>query len=100
MRARGQPLLDGDLTGVTARLRSVTVQIDVAGRGGGCGVIWSSNGLIVTNAHVVAAGERARIVLPGGRAVDGRLLAADADRDLAALLIDVDNLPRSEERRV
>jgi serine protease Do len=98
MRGRPRPPLDADLTVVSARLQRLTVQIEGAGRGVGSGVIWNSRGLIVTNAHVVAAEERIRIVLPGGCPVDARLLSSDPERDLAALQIQANGLPGAERR--
>jgi serine protease Do len=85
-----RPELDGDLARVTLQLRRVTVQIRGAGVGVGCGVIWSADGLIVTNAHV--AGRGADIVLPNGCHVSGRLLARDVDHDLAVLAIEAQGL--------
>src|SRR5215831_7065319 len=95
MRARAHGAHVAD---VSARLRRITVQIEVAGKSVGSGVIWRSDGLIVTNAHVVAAAQRARIVLPGGRAADGRLLGEDQERDLAALVIEENGLSAAEIR--
>ncbi len=75
---------DCDFTAVTAQLRDVTVQVYGARTGVGSGVVWTSKGLIVTNAHVVR-GRLARVVFPTGHAVEARLLAWDGDSDLAAL---------------
>jgi serine protease Do len=91
-----RPALDRDLTAVAAELRRITVEVQRTGSGAGSGLIWASDGLIVTNAHVAAG--RARVVLPGGRALDGRLLAWDPERDLAALAIDANGLATAEIR--
>jgi serine protease Do len=91
-----RPELESDLTAVTLQLRRVTVQIRGAGVGAGCGVIWSADGLIVTNAHVAQGG--AQIRLPDGRRVVGHLLARDPDHDLAALVIEVDGLTPARVR--
>jgi serine protease Do len=86
--------IDGCLSALASRLRHITVQIHGAPAGVGSGVLWSSDGLIVTNAHVVRG--RVNVVLPGGRAVQARLLARDPERDLAALAIDAHALAPAE----
>ena len=55
------PERDYDFTAVTAQLRGVTAQVYGGRTGVGSGVIWTSRGLIVTNAHVVR-GRLARVV--------------------------------------
>jgi len=86
--------IDGSLSALASRLRHITVQIHGAPAGVGSGVLWSRDGLIVTNAHVVRG--RVSVVLPGGRAVQARLLARDPERDLAALAIDAHALVPAE----
>jgi serine protease Do len=86
--------IDGCLSALADRLRHITVQIHGAPAGVGSGVLWSSDGLIVTNAHVVRG--RVSVVLPGGRAVQARLLARDPERDLAALAVDAHDLALAE----
>jgi serine protease Do len=89
------PGIGGDLTAVAGRLRRVTVQVHGARGGMGSGVIWASDGLIVTNAHV-ATSRRVGVVLPAGGTHEARLLAWDPERDLAALAIDAHDLPAAD----
>lgn len=75
------------------------------GRSIGSGVVIDSQGLILTNAHVVAGAERIDVLLPvadrgpatvGGvtpKAVEARLVGVDAELDLALLSIGVTGLP-------
>jgi len=77
---------------VAERLRRSTVVISTNGHGAGSGVIWSENGLLVTNAHV-ARGASARVTLWDGREFDTRIASRDPRRDLAALRIDASGLP-------
>ena len=58
----------------------------------GAGSIWHSDGLIVTNAHVVG-GRALEVTLPDGRELPARLLAHDRSLGLAALSVDADGLP-------
>jgi serine protease Do len=70
---------------IAERLRRATVQV-VAGahRGLGSGIVWNSDGLIVTNAHVARQRE-AEVQLWDGRRVPARLVSSDPRRDVAAL---------------
>ncbi len=54
----------------------------------GSGVIVRSNGVIVTNAHVVKGATELRVVLADRREFEATLLAADTKSDLAILQID------------
>lgn len=54
----------------------------------GSGVIVRSNGVIVTNAHVVKGADELRVVLNDRREFDAKVLAEDAASDIAVLQID------------
>jgi len=77
---------------IAEQLRRSTVLIHSGGRGSGSGVIWSSDGLIVTNAHVVH-GSNVSVQLWDGREFNGSLTARDPQRDLATLRISAGSLP-------
>jgi Do/DeqQ family serine protease len=55
----------------------------------GSGVLVKSDGLIVSNAHVVKGAEKIRIVLADRREYDARVVMTDERYDLALLRIDV-----------
>jgi serine protease Do len=76
------------------RLRRSTVQVITSGRGqgSGSGVVWSSDGLIVTNAHV-ARGSEAMVSLWDGATHQATVLSRDPRRDLASLRIAAGGLP-------
>lgn len=80
------------LSALADSLRRSTVEVRLSRSGAGSGVIWSADGLIVTNAHVARA-DRARVVLWDGRELDGTVTARDPHRDLAALAVPADHLP-------
>jgi serine protease Do len=73
------------------RVRRYTVLVQPGGRGSGSGVIWNSDGTIITNAHV-ARGSRAEVTLWDGREFTAEVTARDSRRDLAALRIGATNL--------
>ena len=77
---------------IAEKLRRSTVVIQLGGRGSGSGVIWSSDGRIITNAHV-ARGMRVKVQLWDGREFDATIASRDSRRDLALLRIGVMNLP-------
>src|SRR6266851_8021881 len=77
---------------IAEQLRRSTVLIHAGGRGSGSGVIWSSDGAILTNAHVVR-GSNTRVQLWDGRELDATVTARDPRRDLAALRIIANSLP-------
>jgi serine protease DegQ len=59
----------------------------------GSGVIVNSDGLILTNQHVIEAADEIEVALEDGRSVRARIVGSDPDTDLAVLKIDVKNLP-------
>jgi serine protease Do len=77
---------------IAESLRRSTVMIHAGPKGNGSGVIWSSDGVIITNAHVLRR-ERVRVQLWDTRELEAMLVASDPVRDLAALRVDAKNLP-------
>ncbi|MGH7525653.1 MAG: S1C family serine protease [Gemmatimonadales bacterium] len=84
--------IGSELSSLADALRLVTVRIRTGRSGEGAGVIWREHGVIVTNAHV-ALGAAVRIGLGDGRALDGRVVARDLERDLAAVVVADAHLP-------
>jgi serine protease Do len=81
-----------ELAAVALGLHHCTVQVRSPHSGGGSGVIWHSDGLIITNAHV-ARDERVTVELSDGRVIDAVRTSVDPRRDLAALRIEATDLP-------
>jgi serine protease Do len=77
---------------IAEKLRRSTVVIRAGDRGGGSGVIWSSDGGIVTNAHVVR-GKQMTLELWDSRQFDATVVSRDTQRDLALLHIEANGLP-------
>src|SRR5690348_1652404 len=84
--------LGTELEALASTLRQSVVEVRTRGTGAGSGIIWSADGLIVTNAHV-ARTEHATIVLWDGRELDGVVTAHDPRRDLATIAIDPGSVP-------
>lgn len=85
--------LNDDLAGVVSAVRPALVQITNGRGGAGAGTIWHPDGLIITNAHVVAGPGALEVMLNDGRVFPARILASDLNHDLAALMIEANDLP-------
>ncbi len=74
------------LTGIFERVKPSVVQIYTEGRGGGTGIIWSKDGHILTNNHVVARDDaKVQVHLSDGRTLTARVLERNRQLDLALL---------------
>lgn len=80
------------MASMAERVKRSLVAVQVGRHGFGSGVIWRSGDLVVTNQHVVARG-KPRVTLPDGREFPARLLAQDAEIDLALLQIEDSGCP-------
>ncbi len=97
---RDQPYPPIDVAAVADRVGSTVVAIQrvindagVTGESAGTGVILTSDGEIVTNAHVVADAKVVNVRLPGETEPrDGAVIAVDPANDLAIVRIDVEGL--------
>jgi S1-C subfamily serine protease len=84
-----EELLDAYSRAVTNAVDTVgpaVVKIDVD-RGGGTGVVFTPDGLILTNAHVVAQHDHPRVTSPDGRSTVGDVIGRDPHTDLAIVRI-------------
>ena len=64
--------------------------------GFGSGFILAEDGVIVTNAHVVAGADRVAVTLRDGREFEGEVVGADPVTDVAVIRIDATDLPTVE----
>ncbi|MEC4892615.1 MAG: HhoA/HhoB/HtrA family serine endopeptidase [Oscillatoria sp. PMC 1051.18] len=62
-------------------------------RGTGSGFILSSDGRLITNAHVVEGADRVKVTLKDGQIFEGEVLGTDSVTDIAVIKIDGRNLP-------
>ncbi len=61
-------------------------------QGSGTGFVWSEEGYIVTNFHVVQQANRVTVTLQDGSTYDARAVGLDPDKDLAVLKIDAEDV--------
>jgi S1-C subfamily serine protease len=88
-------LLDAYSSAVIQAVETVgpaVVKIDAA-KGGGSGVLFTPDGLILTNSHVVDGAGALTVVMTDGRSSRADLIGQDADTDLAVIRIDGSALP-------
>jgi S1-C subfamily serine protease len=88
-------LLDAYSSAVIRSVEAVgpaVVKID-AGRGGGSGVLFTPDGLILTNHHVVEKSGPLTVVMTDGRSMRADVIGQDADTDLAVIRVDGSALP-------
>lgn len=90
--------LSTHLQNLVAYARPAVVYISDASRtnpfhGAGSGFILTSNGLIVTNAHVVGDLEKVKVSFLDGTQLDGQVLGVDEHQDLAVIKVNRTQLP-------
>jgi serine protease Do len=78
------------VTEVAEKLGPSVANLRIGRRGGGSGVVITSDGFLLTSAHVVAAGGRVRASFTDGSDVQARIVGADPLSDLAVLRADGD----------
>ena len=62
-------------------------------QGTGSGFIFSADGLILTNAHVVEDADEVKVTLRDGRSFEGQVVGSDPVTDVAVIDIPAQNLP-------
>ena len=85
-----------DIPDLVARVEPSVVAVQVAtpaGTAEGSGVIWDTDGLIVTNNHVVEDAGEVTVAFASGQRVDAEVVDTDPLTDIAVLRVDRDGLP-------
>ena len=95
MIAEDPLLLDAYSEAVVRTVESASpavVKID-AGRGGGSGFVFTPDGLLLTNSHVVGQAAHVTVTLADGRSLRGDVVGDDPHTDLAVVRVDGSSLP-------
>lgn len=92
-RSEGEPVTLETLPDLVEQVEPSVVSVLRPDRGEGSGVIWSSDGVIVTNDHVVEGVDQVIIVFADGQRVNATVLATDRRTDLAVLQAERSDLP-------
>jgi 2-alkenal reductase len=85
--------LQNSLVSLYQKANPSVVYIIVPPLGSGSGFVYSDDGYIVTNNHVVADGSSFEVVFSDGQRMEAQLIGNDPDSDLA--VIKVDQLPEN-----
>src|SRR5262249_54309909 len=81
---------------VSETLRPAVVNLrGQRGRGEGSGVLFTPDGFLLTNHHVIRGQKRVRVRLNDGRELGGRVVGADPWTDLAVVQADDSGLPHA-----
>ncbi len=87
-----------DIPTIISSIRSSVVAIDVtsavqagprtiAGESAGTGVVWSADGLIATNQHVISGARTVTVTLADGSVLPATIVAVDQAADLALIRV-------------
>ena len=97
---------DGKLTAreVAAKVKPSVVGVvqyqygssSIEASGEGSGIIMTSDGYIITNAHVISGASGIKVVLNNGEEYEARVIGSDTRTDLAVIKIEANNLTPAE----
>jgi S1-C subfamily serine protease len=80
------------VVGAVEKVGPAVVKIDVS-RGSGSGVLFTPDGFVLTNSHVLGKATGIRVTMSNGRTLRGELIGRDPHNDVAIIRIDGGTLP-------
>lgn len=86
------PALSQSLASVVERTSPSIVRVDARRRRGATGLVWSTDGLIITTSHAVEHEGHLQVGLSDGRTVSAELIGRDTSTDVALLKVDAPGL--------
>lgn len=89
-------LASAELEQVVEKVLPSVVQVTDGRRGAGTGVIWRTDGVVLTNYHVVAGQREILVELRDGRTFPAKVLNYNEAADLALLQVEATQLPAAE----
>ena len=95
-RKDDSPLLDAYSSAIVDAVDAVApavVKLEVGKQGSGSGFLFTSDGLLVTNSHVVHGATHASVTFSDGRKARAEVLGDDPDTDLAVVRVAGNRLP-------
>jgi len=81
-------MITSALAELVADVQNNVVLVHSGRRGSGSGIIWRSDGIVMTNHHVIASQDQATVLLNDDRELNAKVIARDPVLDLAALRVD------------
>jgi S1-C subfamily serine protease len=91
-----EDLLDAYSSAVVRAIEIVgpaVVKLEVEQQGSGSGFLFTSDGLLITNSHVIHGAAHARVTFADGRIARGEVVGDDPDTDLAVVRVAGNQLP-------
>ena len=80
------------ITNLAQRRDVFTLNITEAPHGAGSGIVWDSNGHVVTNYHVIDGASELRVTFQDQRVYPATVVGFDEDKDIAVLQVDFTNM--------